>query len=317
MTDISKKMAAELENDFYISALKPLKREQSSDGTIKYLFELTDQSVLTGSPELNSKNYSSATYGEKSSNGATVETVIMRYIHGNSVCVSTQAGCDMGCVFCASALGGKIRDLTAGEILDQVIYAEKDAHISNIVLMGIGEPLDNYRNVIKFLKNVNDANGLNIGYRHISLSTCGLVPQIYDLAEENIPLTLSVSLHAPNDEIRTKIMPVAKKYSYDILLNSIKNYIKKTKRRVSFEYTLIDGVNDSDINAKELSAKLKGILCHINLIPVNKARGRLEPSQKVEKFKNILIKNGLNATVRRTLGADINAACGQLRAIHN
>ena len=291
MSDISKKMADELAKDFFISTLKTVKKEVSKDGTIKFLYELADKN--------------------------TIETVLMSYHHGMSICISTQVGCNMGCTFCASAMGGKVRDLSAGEILDQVIFTAKscDIRISNIVLMGIGEPLDNFENVIKFLYNVNNENGLNIGYRHISLSTCGITPMILKLAEYEIPLTLSISLHAPNDEIRRKTMPVAQKYDYQLLINTVKSYIKKTGRRVSFEYTLIDGLNDSSENAEELSKKLKGMLCHINLIPVNKARGNMLPSEmkSVNNFKNILIKNGLNATVRRTLGADISAACGQLR----
>jgi 23S rRNA (adenine2503-C2)-methyltransferase len=291
MTDISKKMALELEQEFYISRLNILKKDVSKDGTIKFLYELTDKN--------------------------TIETVLMEYKHGFSLCISTQVGCNMGCTFCASTIGGKVRDLTVGEMLDQVIITSKNENIrvSNIVLMGIGEPLDNYDNVINFLKSVNNENGLNIGYRHISLSTCGIVPMIDKLKNEDIPLTLSISLHAPNDQIRNKTMPISKKYDYTKLLTSVKNYIRKTKRRVSFEYTLISGLNDSADDANELSRKLKGILCHINLIPVNPSRASMMPSQikVVNNFKNILIKNGLNATVRRTLGTDINAACGQLR----
>ena len=291
MTDISKKMADELEADFFISTLNLIKKEESKDGTIKFLYELNDKN--------------------------TIETVLMSYNHGLSICISTQVGCNMGCTFCASTVGGKVRDLSAGEIFDQIIFTEKlcNKRISNIVLMGIGEPLDNFENVIKFLYNVNNENGLNIGFRHISLSTCGIVPMIDKLSEYKIPLTLSISLHAPNDEIRRKTMPIAKKYDYNTLINAVKRYIKIAGRRVSFEYTLIDGVNDSDENAAELSKKLKGMLCHINLIPVNKARGAMLPSdiKRVNNFKNILIKNGLNATVRRTLGTDISAACGQLR----
>ncbi len=291
MTDISKKMASELEEDFFISDLKVLKRAKSKDSTVKFLYELVD--------------------------GNTLETVLMSYKHGMSICISTQVGCNMGCKFCASTIGGKVRDLTAGEILDQVIFTAKNENvrISNIVLMGIGEPLDNYDEVLKFLKNVNNENGLNIGYRHISLSTCGIVDKIERLAEEKIPLTLSVSLHAPNDEIRQSIMPVAKKYPYDELIDCVKRYINTTTRRVSFEYTLINGVNDTSVCARELSGRLKGMLCHVNLIPVNPARKKMSPSdvQRIKNFVDILTKNGINATVRRTLGQDIDAACGQLR----
>lgn len=292
MTDISKKMALELENEFFISDLKVLKRAESKDSTVKFLYELRDKNTL--------------------------ETVLMSYKHGKSLCISTQVGCNMGCRFCASTVGGKVRDLTAGEILDQVIFTSKNENvrISNIVLMGIGEPLDNYDNVLNFLKNVNEEKGLNIGYRHISLSTCGIVPEIDRLAKEKLPITLSLSLHAPNDEIRNKIMPVSLKYDYETLLKSIKNYIKETGRRVSFEYTMVDGLNDTIECANELALKLKGMLCHVNLIPVNPARGTMLPShiKKINVFCDILNKKGVNTTIRRTLGRDIDAACGQLRA---
>lgn len=291
MTDISKKMAEELSEDFYISDLKVLRKETSKDGTVKFLYELRD--------------------------GNTVESVLMQYEHGRSICISTQVGCNMGCTFCASTVGGKVRDLEAGEILDQVLFTAKyeNVRISNIVLMGIGEPLDNYENVVRFLKNVNDEHGINIGYRHISLSTCGLVPGIDRLAKENMPLTLSVSLHAPNDTIRNRTMPVSRKYPYGELLSAVKRYLKQTGRRVSFEYTLIKDVNDKPEHAQELCRHLKGMLCHINLIPVNPARGSMAPSEvkRIRQFQGMLQAGGLNATVRRTLGTDINAACGQLR----
>lgn len=292
MTDISKKMSAELEKEFFISNLKVLKRVESKDTTVKFLYELSD--------------------------GNTVETVLMSYKHGKSLCISTQVGCNMGCKFCASTVGGKVRDLSAGEILDQVVFTQKNegVRISNIVLMGIGEPLDNYDNVLRFLKNVNFEKGLNIGYRHISLSTCGIIPQIDRLANEKLPITLSLSLHAPNDEIRTKIMPVAKKYDYVSLIKCVKNYINVTGRRVSFEYTMSEGINDTPECAYELADKLKGMLCHVNLIPVNPARGTMLPSsiKKINVFCDILNQKGVNTTIRRTLGRDIDAACGQLRA---
>lgn len=292
MTDISKKMSAELEKEFFISDLKVLKRAESKDTTVKFLYELSD--------------------------GNTVETVLMSYKHGKSLCISTQVGCNMGCRFCASTVGGKVRDLSAGEILDQVVFTQKNeqVRISNIVLMGIGEPLDNYDNVLRFLKNVNSEKGLNIGYRHISLSTCGIIPQIDRLAKEKLPITLSLSLHAPNDDIRTKIMPVALKYNYASLIKCVKNYIKETGRRVSFEYTMSEGVNDTPECAYELADKLKGMLCHVNLIPVNPARGTMLPSsiKKINTFCYILNQKGVNTTIRRTLGRDIDAACGQLRA---
>ncbi len=291
MTDISKKMAEELAEDFYISDLKVLRKETSKDGTVKFLYELCD--------------------------GNTVESVLMQYKHGMSICISTQVGCNMGCTFCASTVGGKVRDLEAGEILDQVLFTAKyeNVRISNIVLMGIGEPLDNYDNVVRFLKNVNHEHGINIGYRHISLSTCGLVDGIDRLAKENFPLTLSISLHAPNDTIRNRTMPVSKKYPYGELLAAVRRYLKQTGRRVSFEYTLIKDVNDQPEHARELCRQLKGMLCHINLIPVNPARGSMAPSElkRIRQFQELLLAGGLNATVRRTLGTDINAACGQLR----
>lgn len=290
MTNLSKKLKEKLSESFFISVPEIARKQVSSDGTIKYLY----------------KNF----------DGTFTESVIMQYHHGVSACISTQVGCNMGCKFCASTIGGKERDLTAGEILDQIIFSEKDTgmRISNIVLMGMGEPLDNYDNVIKFLKNVNHPDGLNIGYRHISLSTCGLVDKINRLAEENFPITLSISLHATNDKTRSEIMPVNKKYNIEQLIGCVKNYIKKTGRRVSFEYTLISGVNDKEENARELASLLKGMLCHVNLIPVNSvAESGFSKPENPNRFKELLIKLGVNATVRRELGSDIDAACGQLR----
>ncbi len=293
MTDISKKTKEKLLEKAFVSTLNIKEKYVSKiDKTTKYLFELED--------------------------GNSIETVVMYYKHGISVCISSQVGCRMGCNFCASTIGGLYRSLTPGEILNQVIFAGKDIgeRISNIVMMGIGEPLDNYENVIKFLKNVNCEHGLNIGYRHISLSTCGIVEKIYDLAKENFPITLSVSLHAPNDKIRNEIMPISHKYSIDELIKACKDYIKTTGRRISFEYSLISGVNDSRENAIELSRLLKGMLCHVNLIPVNqvKERGYKKGTKaEVNMFVETLIKNGINATVRRELGSDISASCGQLR----
>lgn len=293
MTNISKKTRELLSEKSYISKLKIREKYVSKlDGTIKYLFTLDD--------------------------GNCIETVIMRYHHGITVCISSQVGCRMGCGFCASTIGGLYRSLTAGEILNQVIYARKDIgeRISNIVMMGIGEPLDNYDNVIKFLHNVNHPDGLNIGYRHISLSTCGLVDKIYRLAEENLPITLSVSLHAPNNEIRDSIMPVNHKYKIEELIKACREYINKTTRRISFEYSLISGVNDSVENACELAELLKGMLCHINLIPVNHVEERDYHKSKnsdIKKFRDKLIQLGMNATIRRELGSDISASCGQLR----
>lgn len=293
MTDISKKTAEKLKSKAFISRLSIREKYVSKlDGTVKYLFSLED--------------------------GNCIESVVMRYKHGLSLCISSQVGCRMGCRFCASTIGGLYRNLTAGEILNQVIFAQKDMgeRISNIVMMGIGEPLDNYDNVIKFLKNVNDPLGLNIGYRHISLSTCGRVDGIEKLGDEEFPITLSVSLHAPNNEIRNSIMPVNKKYPVEVLIKECKEYIKKTSRRISFEYSLISGVNDSRENAEELARLLKGMLCHVNLIPVNHVEERDYHKGKKEdilKFCKTLNNLGINATVRRELGSDISASCGQLR----
>ena len=293
MTNVSKETRHKLSEEFYISKLKIREKYLSKiDGTIKYLFELED--------------------------GNCVETVVMRYKHGISVCISSQVGCRMGCGFCASTIGGLYRNLSAGEILNQVIYAQKDIgeRISNIVMMGIGEPLDNYDNVIKFLHNVNHKDGLNIGYRHISLSTCGLVDKIYQLAKENLPITLSVSLHAPNNEIRNQIMPVNRKYPIEKLIDACREYIKVTTRRISFEYALISGVNDSMQNAQELAGLLSGMLCHINLIPVNNVEERdfhKGTTQSIKNFYEKLSKLGMNVTIRRELGSDISASCGQLR----
>lgn len=293
MTDISKKTREKLAELSFVSTLEIEKKYVSRlDKTTKYLFRLPD--------------------------GNCIESVVMYYKHGISICISSQVGCRMGCRFCASTIGGLYRSLTAGEILNQVIFAQKDIgeRISNIVMMGIGEPLDNYDNVVKFLHNVNHPEGLNIGYRHISLSTCGLVDKIYRLAEENLPITLSVSLHAPNNEIRDEIMPVNHKFRIEELIKACRDYIKTTTRRISFEYSLISGVNDSVENAKELAALLKGMLCHVNLIPVNqvKERGFHKGTRaEIEKFQNTLVSLGINATVRRELGSDISASCGQLR----
>ncbi len=276
------------------------------DGTVKYLFALAD--------------------------GNCVESVVMDYEHGKSICISSQVGCRMGCRFCASTIGGKIRDLSAGELLGQVIAATKDLgeRISNIVLMGIGEPLDNYDNVLRFLRLVNHPKGLNIGYRHISLSTCGLVDRIRDLQGENLPITLSVSLHAPDDETRSAIMPINRRWGVRELLDACRAYFEATGRRISFEYTLIAGKNDSPENARHLARVLNDALrgrrkrderggsmpIHVNLIPVNKVKesGFVQSGRRaVRLFASILEENGIRATVRRTLGADINASCGQLR----
>lgn len=293
ISNLSKELRNKLKEVAYINRLEIVKKLVSSiDGTVKYLFRLTD--------------------------GSTIESVLMEYQHGYSTCISSQVGCRMGCRFCASTGAGFVRNLTSGEMLDQIISIQADAkkRIGNVVIMGIGEPLDNYDNVVKFLRLVNHKDGLNIGARHISVSTCGLVPKILQLSKESLPVTLSVSLHAPNDSIRDKIMPVNKRYSIDKLIEACKIYTETTNRRITFEYALINGVNDSKDSALELAGRLKGMLCHVNLIPVNTVDGagfNRSTKEKTAGFKGILERCGIETTVRRELGSDINAACGQLR----
>lgn len=297
MTNISKDLRKKLADIYFISDCEIEQKYVSKiDETVKYLFKLYD--------------------------GEYVESVIMKYKYGYTICVSSQVGCKMGCTFCASALAGFKRNLEAGEIESQLHSAQKDLNIriSNIVLMGIGEPLDNYENVIKFLHNVNNENGLNISMRNITLSTCGIVPKIYDLMNEELPITLTISLHAPNDIIRSRTMPVNNKWGIDEVLKACREYINRTNRRVSFEYTLIHSVNDTYECAKELSERLHGMLCHVNLIPVNDVaeRGNVKSSEEnIYRFADVLKNNGINATIRRTLGSDINASCGQLRRKRN
>ncbi len=294
MTNLPKNLIAFLNEHALLSLVDAEQKLVSSiDGTVKYLYVLRD--------------------------GNFIESVVMKYHHGYTICISSQVGCRMGCSFCQSTKGGKIRDLSAGEILDQIIYACRDLDITihNIVMMGIGEPLDNFDNVTKFLQLVNALEGLNIGYRHISLSTCGVVPGIYKLAQLDIPITLSISLHAPFDDMRSEMMPINRKYGVAELLKACADYQKVTGRRISYEYTLVKGVNDSKACALKLARLLKGTLCHINLIPVNKIEnGVYDPTDKQEiyAFQKTLTDNGVNATVRRTLGADISASCGQLRS---
>ncbi len=293
MTDQSKAFRAVLEEHAVITHVQTVRRLESAlDGTVKYLFALSD--------------------------GECVETVMMRYSYGDSVCISTQAGCRMGCGFCASTLGGLHRSLAPSEMLDQILAVMKDTgrKVSHVVLMGIGEPLDNYDNVVKFLHLLSCKGGLNMSLRHVSLSTCGLVDGIRRLMEEKLQLTLSVSLHAPNDAIRSSIMPVNRKWGVDALLAACRDYIEATGRRISFEYAMIDGVNDTPACARELAARLRGMLCHVNLIPANPVKERSyqkSPAEKVERFRRLLAGFGLTVTVRRTLGADIQASCGQLR----
>ena len=296
MTNLSKPLRETLEDKFVIRSCEiETKRVSKEDSTVKYLFRLFD--------------------------GQYIESVLMKYKYGYSLCVSTQVGCRMGCRFCASTLGGVIRNLTASEILSQIHVAQNDENIrvSHVVLMGMGEPLDNFDNVKKFLFLANCEEGLNLSMRNISLSTCGIVPGIYELMDMNLQLTLSVSLHAPNDEIRSELMPVNKKYNISELIKACRLYIKKTSRRISFEYSMISGVNDSDECALELSHLLKGMLCHVNLIPVNNVRENnfvRSDDNRLKKFVSILEKNSINVTVRRTLGKDIEASCGQLRKKH-
>ena len=296
MTNLSKGLREKLSETASINGVQIVRKLVSQiDGTRKYLFALSD--------------------------GAIIESVLMKYEHGNTVCISTQVGCRMGCKFCASTLDGVERGLTAGEMLSQIYAIQKDCgeRVHGTVLMGSGEPLDNYDNVVKFLRLINDPKGQNMGQRHITLSTCGLVDKIYDLAEEDLQITLAVSLHAPNDGIRTQTMPIAKVYSMEKLLQACRDYADRTKRRITFEYALIHGVNDGDEHAWELVKKLRDMLCHVNLIPVNDVKERnyvKSTAERVKRFASILNENGVETTVRRKLGSDIDAACGQLRRSH-
>ena len=292
MTSLPKDLRMQLDGEYLITSCEIVRKQESTDGTRKYLFRLYD--------------------------GNTVESVVMQYEHGRSICVSTQAGCRMGCVFCASGANGLARDLLPGEMLAQVQAAQNDlgTAISHVVLMGMGEPLDNYDNTLPFLRLASHPEGLNIGQRKISLSTCGLVPQIGRLAGERLGLTLSVSLHAPNDEIRGALIPINRKYPVAELLAACRRYTEATGRRVSFEYAMFAGVNDSEACARELAQRLKGMLCHVNLIPANNLPGnafRRSAHETIRAFQGILEKSGIAATVRRSLGRDIDAACGQLR----
>ena len=293
MSNLPKAFRDTLSEKYPINAPKVVRKQASArDGTIKYLWELSD--------------------------GNCVETVLMRYHYGNTVCISTQVGCRMGCAFCASTIGGLVRRLEPFEMLDEVLFTQIDSGlpISHIVLMGIGEPLDNFDNVMRFLELVNSVDGMNISMRHISLSTCGLVPKIDELAQKKLQISLAISLHGPNDEIRNRIMPVNKSYPIDVLLAACRRYYEATSRRIHFEYAMIDGVNDREQDAKELLRRLKGLPAHVNMIPLNHVEeSPFQPSSKaaVAKFQKILEAGGLTATVRRTLGGDIDASCGQLR----
>lgn len=296
MTNISKSLREKLQQNATLGGVEMVRRLVSQvDGTRKYLFALENDSVI--------------------------ESVLMKYEHGNTVCISTQAGCRMGCKFCASTIDGVERNLSPGEMLSQVYEIQRDCgeHIHGVVLMGSGEPLDNYENVVKFIRLINHPDGQNMGQRHITLSTCGLIEKMYRLEEEHFQITLAVSLHAPNDEIRKKIMPVARANPMDRLLTACFDYTEKTKRRITFEYAMMQGVNDSDDCAKELAGKLQNMLCHVNLIPINDVKERdytKSTDERVKRFAAILQRSGVETTIRRKLGSDIDAACGQLRRSH-
>lgn len=293
MTNLPQKLREKLEEEATIGGVQMVEKLVSRvDGTRKYLFALE--------------------------NGSVIESVLMQYGYGNTVCVSTQAGCRMGCQFCASTLDGVERSLTAGEMLAQVYTIQKDLgqRISGVVLMGSGEPLDNYDAVLRFIRLLNDANGQNMGQRHMTLSTCGLIAQIYRLAKEQLQITLAVSLHAPNDEIRRQIMPVARANPMEELLQACVDYAAQTKRRITYEYAMMQGINDSDDCARELAKRLRHTLCHVNLIPMNPVKERAytkSSDQRVQRFAHLLQQDGVETTIRRRLGSDIDAACGQLR----
>lgn len=296
MTNLPKALRAELTERYPIMDCQiELKQVSKLDETVKYLFKLSD--------------------------GNFVESVLMKYKYGYTLCVSSQVGCKMGCVFCASTKNGCVRNLYPSEILGQIHVAQRDMNIrvSHIVMMGMGEPLDNYDNTLRFLSLATDEKGLNLSMRNISLSTCGIVPKIYDLLDKRLQLTLSVSLHAPNDEMRSKVMPINKKYPVKELIKACRAYTKETSRRISFEYAMIKDVNDSDKCAYELAALLKGMLCHVNLIPaneINESEHKRSTNERLQRFMSILNSKGVNTTIRRSLGSDIDASCGQLRSKH-
>ncbi len=296
MTNIPKALRERLDEHFVITTLKTLVQQTSKDGTMKFLFELHD--------------------------GYSIETVLMRHDYGNSICVTTQVGCRIGCTFCASTLGGLKRNLQAGEIVAQVVKVQKaldetNERVSSIVVMGIGEPFDNYDELIKFLKIVNHPKGLHIGARHITVSTSGIIPKIYQFADENMQINFAISLHAPNTELRSKLMPINRAYKLPELMEAVRYYIEKTGRRVTFEYGLFGGVNDQIEHAEELAELIKGLKCYVNLIPVNYVPERnyvRTPCEQIFAFEKTLKKHGINVTIRREQGHDIDAACGQLRA---
>lgn len=296
MTNLSKGLRDKLDEYFVLTTLKTIIQQTSADGTIKFLFEIKD--------------------------GYSIETVLMRHDYGNSVCVTTQVGCRIGCTFCASTLGGLKRNLEAGEIVAQVVKVQQaldelEERVDSIVIMGIGEPFDNYDNLLSFLKIMNHEQGLNIGARHITVSTSGIVPKIYQFADENMQINFAISLHAPNTELRSRLMPINRAYKLPDLMDAVRYYIEKTGRRISFEYGLFGGVNDTVEHAEELAKLIKGIKCHVNLIPVNYVPERdyvRTPRSQIFEFEKTLKKNGINVTIRREHGSDIDAACGQLRA---
>jgi 23S rRNA (adenine2503-C2)-methyltransferase len=298
MSNLSKALRQKLEDSFRFVTLNEITRFESKDGTIKFLFGLHDDHAI--------------------------ETVIMRHNYGNSICVTTQVGCRIGCTFCASTIGGLKRNLTAGEIIAQVVVAQQildatNERVSSIVIMGSGEPFENYEETMKFLRVMIHEKGLNIGQRHITVSTSGIVPSMYKFAEENTQINLAISIHAPNDKLRSKLMPVNRRFPFEEVMEACRNYIAKTGRRITFEYALIGGVNDQSEHAQELADVLKGMLCHVNLIPVNHVPERdyvRTPREQIFEFHRILERNKINATIRREQGHDIAAACGQLRAKH-
>ncbi len=292
MANLPKSFREELGKNCTLCRVRAAERQVSSDGTGKYLMELSD--------------------------GNYIESVLIKYKYGNSVCISTQVGCRMGCCFCASTVGGLVRNLTVSEMLGQIYEIQRitGERVSHVILMGIGEPLDNYSNVVKMIRMLSDGHGLQISQRNITLSTCGLVGQIRRLAEEGLAITLAISLHAPNDTLRQGMMPIAKQYSISEILLACQDYFKKTNRRITFEYSLIEGKNDSGTDARNLAALLSGLNCHVNLIPLNPVKGRMgkrPPKSRIEAFQSILEKNHIKVTIRREMGTDIHAACGQLR----
>lgn len=296
MTNLSKKLREQLDEQMPLRWIEPVRRQESAlDETVKYLFKLQD--------------------------GNLIESVLMKYHHGYTVCVSSQAGCRMGCKFCASTLNGLDRNLTAGEILQQIyqIENEEDIHVSNVVVMGCGEPFDNYENLLRFLEILHDPEGHNMSYRNMTVSTCGLLKPLEEWIQKDLPVTLAISLHAPNDEIRRTMMPIARSVSMEQLMDVCKRYTEQCGRRITFEYSLVQGVNDQPEHAKELIKRLRGMLCHVNLIPVNPVaeRGMKRPDMdSVRRFEQILAQNHIQVTVRRELGQDIDGACGQLRRHH-